>query len=49
MDRHQQQGFMTFLDTIDRELLERLVGWIVDKQGDDDWSTSQIKAVLAQA
>ena len=40
---------MTFLDTIDRELLERLVEWIADKLGDDGWSMSQIKAVLAQA
>ena len=31
------------------ELLERLVEWIVDKLGDDHWSLSQIKAVLAQA
>ena len=31
------------------ELLERLVNWIVDKLSDDDWSLSQIKAVLAQA
>ena len=31
------------------ELLERLVDWIVDKLSDDDWSLSQIKAVLAQA
>ena len=31
------------------ELLERLVDWIVDKLSDDDWSMSQIKAVLAQA
>ena len=31
------------------ELLERLVEWIVDKLDDDDWSMSQIKAVLAQA
>ena len=31
------------------ELLERLVDWIVDKLSNDDWSMSQIKAVLAQA
>ena len=31
------------------ELLERLVDWIVDKLSADDWSMSQIKAVLAQA
>ena len=30
------------------ELLERLVDWIVDKLSADDWSMSQIKAVLAQ-
>ena len=29
------------------ELLERLVGWIVDKLDADDWSLSRIKAVLA--
>ena len=29
------------------ELLERLVDWIVDKLN-DDWSMSQIKAVLAR-
>ena len=33
---------------VKRELLERLVDWIVDKLEDDDWSLSQIKAVLAQ-
>ena len=33
---------------VKRELLERLVDWIVDKLDDDDWSLSQIKAVLAQ-
>ena len=30
------------------ELLERLVDWIVDKLSANDWSMSQIKAVLAQ-
>ena len=34
---------------VKRELLERLVDWIVDKLDDDDWSLSRIKAVLAQA
>ena len=34
---------------VKRELLERLVDWIVDKLDDADWSLSQIKAVLAQA
>ena len=33
---------------VKRELLERLVDWIVDKLGDDDWSLTRIKAVLAQ-
>ena len=33
---------------VKRELLERLVDWIVDKLDDDDWSLSRIKAVLAQ-
>ena len=33
---------------VKRELLERLVDWIVDKLDDDDWSLSKIKAVLAQ-
>ena len=33
---------------VKRGLLERLVDWIVDKLGDDDWSLSRIKAVLAQ-
>ena len=33
---------------VKRELLERLVDWIVDKLDDDNWSLSQIKAVLAQ-
>ena len=33
---------------VKRELLERLVDWIVDKLGDDAWSLSRIKAVLAQ-
>ena len=32
---------------VKRELLERLVDWIVDKLDDADWSLSQIKAVLA--
>ena len=37
------------LETSDQgELLERLVDWIVDKLSADDWSMSQIKAVLAQ-
>ena len=31
------------------EFLERLVEWLVDKLSDDDWSLSQVKAVLAQA
>ena len=33
---------------VKRELLERLVDWVVDKLADDGWSLSRIKAVLAQ-
>ena len=33
---------------VKRELLERLVDWIVDKLDDDDWSLPRIKAVLAR-
>ena len=49
MDSSNAEDDWRSLSAVKDELLERLVEWIVDKLGDDDWSMSQIKAVLAQA